>query len=127
MDPSRLSLFAMAEKRLAWASARQGVLAQNIANANTPGWMPRDVQPFAALLAGRGGVAPAVTDSRHLSGRTGTAAVVQAATGERAPDGNGVALDVELTRVADTESTHAFVTSLYTKYLGMFRTAAGRS
>ena len=46
MDPG-IALFDLADKRLAWVDHRQEVLAQNIANANTPGWLARDLAPFA--------------------------------------------------------------------------------
>ena len=45
MDPKRIGLFDLAERRLAWADRRQAVLAQNIANANTPGYKPHDLHP----------------------------------------------------------------------------------
>jgi flagellar basal-body rod protein FlgB len=45
----------------------------------------------------------------------------------RALDGNTVALDQQLTKVADTETTQALVTSIWKKYMGMFSTALGRS
>ena len=44
----------------------------------------------------------------------------------RTPDGNAVALDEQLVKLADTETTHAMVTSIYRKYLGMFSMALGR-
>ena len=50
MDPTQIGLFDLAERRLAWADRRQELLAQNIANANTPGYRPHDLQPFAATL-----------------------------------------------------------------------------
>ena len=46
--------------------------------------------------------------------------------GETAPDGNGVRLDVQLAKVADTSATQQLTTDLYMKYLGFFRTALGR-
>jgi flagellar basal-body rod protein FlgB len=42
-------------------------------------------------------------------------------------DGNTVALDQQLTKVADTETTQALVTTIWKKYMGMFNTALGRS
>ena len=41
MDPTRIGLFDLAEKRLTWTAQRQSVLAANIANANTPGYPAR--------------------------------------------------------------------------------------
>ena len=127
MDPSRITLFDLADRRLAHIGRRQEVLAQNIANADTPGWRSRDLKPFAELLARRGGdVAPVRTDPGHLAPLRGPGPKAHASNGERAPDGNSVALDTELARVADTESQHSLVTGIYQKYLAMFRTAAGR-
>jgi flagellar basal-body rod protein FlgB len=127
MDPSRIALFDLADQRLAHIGRRQEVLAQNIANADTPGWRARDLKSFSEILArGTGGVAPWRTVSRHLAPTRGAGPQGHAQSGERAPDGNSVALDTELAKVADTESSHSLVTGLYQKYLAMFRTAAGR-
>ena len=126
MDPSRIPLFDLADRRLSWIGQRQQVLSQNIANADTPGWRGSDLKPFAEHLARGSGLAPARTDSAHLAPTRNPAGAGKALTGERSPDGNAVSLDVELAKVADTESAHSLVTGIYQKYLAMFRTAAGR-
>lgn len=127
MDTPQISLFALAEKRLAWTDRRQTLLAENIANANTPGWKSRDASPFAQLLVGReAAMAPTRTDSAHLPGRPAEVRVAERRKGETAPDGNSVRLDVELSRIADTEGAHELTTNLYMKYLGFFRTALGK-
>ena len=66
MDPTRTGPIALAETRLRWLDARQRVLAQNVANADTPGYRPSDMRPFAQALAGAQGVM-AQTDPRHLA------------------------------------------------------------
>ena len=125
MDPTQIPLFELADKRLAWVDRRQTVLAQNIANADTPGWRPRDVKPFDAALKAAG-VSLAQTDPKHLRGsRSAGGGIVEAAS-QTEPDGNGVAIDKELTKVAETDSTHELVTDLYKKYLSFFQTALGR-
>src|SRR5271166_1357419 len=68
MDPTKIGLFDLAEKRLAWTAQRQTVLAANIANANTPGFEARDVTSFAQVLSGTGTMAPAQTQPGHMSG-----------------------------------------------------------
>jgi len=123
-----IALLDLAEQRMAWADRRQQILAQNIANANTPHWQARDLTPFAATLAKAHGGSIALTQVGHMAG-TGNGAAGQMAvqkSGERAPDGNAVALDEQLTKVADTETAQELVTNLYKKYLGMFRVALGR-
>lgn len=127
MDPTRISLFDLAESRLAWADRRQAVLAQNVANADTPGWRPRDVAPFATVLADAADIGLARTDAGHLAGTVDPDLLAGPAarpTGTE-PDGNAVSLDQQLTKVADTETTQSLVTAIYTTYLGLFRTALG--
>jgi flagellar basal-body rod protein FlgB len=127
MDPS--NLFDLAERRLPWLDKQQNLLAQNIANADTPNYQPRSLQPFAAALARAGASAPARTQPGHLAGTQGDPLQPASPTkpSERAPDGNAVALEGELMKVADTETSQELVTNLYTKYLSMFRVALGRS
>ena len=127
MDPTRIGLFSLAEQRLAWTDRRQTLLAENIANADTPGWRPRDVLPFATLLSGaQRPLTPVQTEPGDMAGLPPEIATAQDSTGPTAPDGNGVQLDMQLSRVADTETTQRLTTDLYMKYLGFFRTALGR-
>jgi flagellar basal-body rod protein FlgB len=128
MDTNRIGLFDLAERRLAWADQRRSVLAQNIANANTPGFKPHDLKSFAATLGGAGTVAQVRTQPNHLSaaGATALGEVVDR-THTQSPDGNAVAMDEQLMKVADTDTMHALVTTIYRKYLGMFSMALGRN
>lgn len=135
MDPGGISLFRLAERRLAWLDQRQKVLAQNIANADTPGYAARDLRPFAERLASASAAAapagqPARTQPGHLpaAGQAGPPGTVRR---DRHPpettlDGNRVSLDDQLMRVSDTEIHQGLTTSLYRKYLGFFRIALGR-
>ena len=123
-----IALFDLADRRLAWLSARQGVLSQNVANANTPGWKSKDVKPFAAILAGAGANTPQLllTNPMHMKGTRPDAAAGQVQPGEQAPDGNAVSLDEQLMKIAQTDTDHELASTVYTKYLGMFRMALGR-
>ncbi len=129
MDPTKIGLFDLAEKRLVWTAQRQSVLAGNIANANTPSYQARDVESFAAVLAGQSSVAPVRTQQGHMEGTlpSGLASLTRDQPTSRALDGNTVTLDQQLTKVADTETTQALVTTVWKKYMGMFNTALGRS
>lgn len=133
MDPNAvgsadIGLFRLAEQRLAWVGRRQELLAQNVANANTPGYQPRDLAPFAKALAHADpGAALARTDPMHIA-VTGTLQSDRPTRPrERGPDGNGVSMEDQLTKVADTSNTQELVANLYRKYQGMFRTALGRA
>lgn len=126
MDPTRTGPVALAEARLRWLDARQRVLAHNVANADTPGYRASDLRPFAQALAGAQG-AMAQTDARHLAPRRDSRVQQERRAADRSMDGNGVALDREAMRIADTETAHALAVGLHRRYLGMFRTALGRS
>ena len=129
MSAGDVALFSLADRRLAWLDQRQGLISQNIANADTPGWQERDLQPFAATLAAAGGLggelAATRTNPLHLAA-TGDppAASKRVKPTERAPDGNSVPLEDEMVKLADTGSDHEFVTNIYKTYLLMFKTAA---
>ena len=123
-----VGIFKLAEQRLLWAGHRQKILAQNVANANTPGYQPKDLASFKGAIAqatGAGQVSR--TDPAHIAvGSSSNTTGLNVRGRERAPDGNAVSLEDELTKVADTASTQELVTNLYRKYQGMFRIALGR-
>jgi len=126
MDLTSVDLFSLAEQRLDWVSRRQQLLAQNVANANTPGYEAHDLKPFAALLQHKA-VPFTITNPLHLAAFSDPAEEDRTRiVTERAPDGNAVSLDGELTKLADTSGMHELATDLYTKYMGMFRLALGK-
>ncbi len=126
MSDQSMGLFDLAERRLAWIDRRQGLLAQNIANANTPGFVAKDLQSFARTLA-HSLPELAVTSPMHLTGtRAAGSTDPSIRPMERAPDGNAVSVEDQLTKVADTDGAQALVTTLYHKYLGLYRTAIGK-
>jgi flagellar basal-body rod protein FlgB len=70
------------------------------------------------------------TQPGHLPGTAATGGAQPEATESpaiRAPDGNAVALDTQLVKVADTATTQTLVTTIYKKYLGLFSLALGQS
>lgn len=132
MDWSSAAPFGILKQRLDWLDQRQQVLARNIANADTPGYVPADLKPFAT----GGGLArqiPAVqlaaTAPGHLGG---TIAPAQAWAEQRTPDaaeatpnGNAVDLEEQMAKLGEVGAAHKLATQLYRKYTGMVRTAAG--
>jgi len=129
MDPARTGPITLAERRLAWLDARPRGLAGNMAPSDTPGVRPRDLRPFAQVLAGQaGGIALARTDARHAlpPGGAGPRAVADRRTPEQAANGNAVSIDQQALKVAETDTAHALATGLHRRYLGLFRTALGR-
>ncbi len=133
MNLIKIPLFAMLNERMSWLNQRQQVLANNIANADTPGFKPRDVAPVnferLALDASRQ-ITIAGTNARHLvsSARSSGPFRVseQSDIYESTPSGNAVVLEEQLMQVSQTVMDHRITAGLYAKHLGMIRTAIGR-
>ena len=123
-DLSQPPLFDLLQSKLGWIELRQRVLAQNVANVDTPGYRPRDVASFSAVLK-QFDVEPVRTSPMHLAGLSETASGQAAAANERAPDGNAVGLEDQLTKMADNEGAQALTGNLWKTYMGMFMTALG--
>ncbi len=107
------------EEAMRFRLARQGALAANVANADTPRYRRVDFEPLLAEAGAR----LQRTHHRHLSA-SGTPGyrVVRGPRGSR-PDGNGVELDrevIELTRNAGAFRDQAAV---LTRLLALRRTA----
>ncbi len=130
LDYSNLPVFVALQKRQQWLQQRQSVLAENVANADTPGYKPRDLVPvgFRELLKDRFRVDQAVTDPRHIStpSQTGPGRAKTERKFESAPSGNAVNLDTELAKVAETQLEYQTVLNLYRKQASFIRTALGR-
>ena len=131
MDLSRLPLFSMLTKRASWLDKRQAVLAQNIANANTPGYVPRDLvaQDFRKLLnAAAPQVTLATTNPLHqVSARAQSPWPDEKAKAvETAPDGNAVVIEEQLFKVSETQTDHRMALNLYAKHVAMLKSVLSR-
>jgi flagellar basal-body rod protein FlgB len=130
MDWSTVSPIGPIKQRLEWLAQRQQVLAGNIANADTPGYVPRDLRPlaFADVVRRETQVRLAATDARHLAGAPQNhrqfAIGEQRETAEVTPAGNAVDLEEQMAKVNETAVSHKLTTQLYRKYLGLMRMAA---
>ena len=130
-----MPLLAMLKQRMSWLSARQNVLAQNVANVDTPGYTARDLKPvnFEDILKGAtsssqfaGGMT--TTDPRHISLTPGGATEFgdfNSPDVEANPSGNSVSLEQEMIRVSDTQAEYQAASNLYAKAIGMMKTAIG--
>ena len=135
MVPSTTALFQLISARMSWLSQRQVVLSQNIANADTPDYQPKDlrVADFTRLVEGfadrPGKLTLAQTAPAHLEGapaaRVGLAGHAQRTVYEVAPDGNAVVLEEQSAKAAETALDYQLTSNLYRKYLGMVRIALG--
>ena len=129
MSSFSTNVFDLAERRLAWTSERQAVLARDLANLSTPGFQSADIAPFKDVLAGTTSIQIARTEANHMEGTVDPCLSHHMVAGvtTRTADKNGVRLEDQLMKVADTETLHATVTAIYKKYVAMFGIALGKS
>jgi flagellar basal-body rod protein FlgB len=125
-------LFDLISARSTWLGQRQAVLGQNVAHADTPGYLPRDLPPlgFEGLIrgGGRSRLEPMLTAANHLAAEPAAVGAYRDRVDEDAavkPSGNGVDLPDQMRKMATTELDHQLTTSLYRRYVGMLRTAIG--
>ena len=128
---SSISLFQQLAEKMRWHQARQGVLAQNIANADTPGYMEQDLNPltFDDAVKSVATVTVATTSPNHIlvssddaTGNYGS----NSKAFEITPSGNGVTLEDEMMKVSGNDMDYQTVTALYTRSMAILRTALGR-
>lgn len=132
MDLDKLPLFGVISRRMEWLTDRQRVLAQNVANVDTPGYQARDLAPmdFRRALKSAARMALQASDPRHLvpvRGANGGAKEQPSAASEVTLSGNTVSVDQEMRKVAETAIDYQLVTNLYRRHLGMLRSVIGRS
>jgi len=120
-----ISLLNQATGQAAHAAKRQRVVAENIANADTPGYRARDIPDYVDTQA----LPPMkATRAGHLGGH-GKATSVRAhivASEMESPNGNNVSLEEEMIRGAKAEGKHNLALTIYAKSLDLMRLGLGR-
>ncbi len=132
MDLSQIPLFEALEKRMTWLSDRQSVLAENVANADTPGYVAQDLRPpdFRQILQqSTSQVALATTNPAHITAKRTLADLETKETESGDGDGRGghVSVEQEMLKVSKTANDYALVATLYRANLGLVKTVLGRS
>ena len=130
MDLASTPFFNLLRARLDQLSERQRLISENIANASTPGYRPRDVDTagFERLLAsaaGGRGLAMTRTSAAHMTPNGSIEArVVTRDDSETTMDGNAVVLEEQMARAAETRMAFETGIALYQKGLELVRMAA---
>ena len=131
MPISDIPILSMLRTRMQWHQARQEVLAENVANADTPNYQARDLAPpdfsreLSRSLRGRA----RAHRSGHIGGRAGGDLAVREdrnARYEIRPRGNAVSHEDEMMKVAANQMDYEAVTSMYTHSLGLIKMALDR-
>ena len=130
-----LNFFSMLKTKMQWHEERQGLLSQNISNADTPNYKAKDLKPVdfknyvePVLSAGLGA---ARTDPQHISANI----VADSGYGfeaerirsfEITPEGNSVMLEEEMMKMTQNQMDYQTTATLYQKGMGLLKTALGR-
>jgi len=128
-----IDVFRISGARMRQLAERQNILAQNIANSETPLYRARDVKPFqfdSALLRHQGGL-PALRLAASHTGHLGGTRDGVTVTADRAnsysedPDGNTVNLEEQMVKQADVLKAYDLATLVYKRGAAILRTAVG--
>jgi flagellar basal-body rod protein FlgB len=130
-----LPILSALRTKMQWHQERQRVLAENISNANTPNFKPSDlVEPKfdkggSAVGGGFGSLPMMRTSATHIVA-TGGGQTFKGDGGRSGfltkPAGNAVNLEDQMLKVSANQMDYAAATSLYTRSLGMLKTAIGK-
>ena len=146
MGPDDIPLFAMLKSRMGYLSERQKVIAQNVANGDTPDYQPRDLKAysFKATLdqqatgqpyrggpvsgPSTNGVQMMATSAAHMA-PTRPAGVWRAPEGpdsETTLDGNSVTLEDQMLKMSDARMNYDAAIGFYQKSMQMLKTSTRR-
>jgi flagellar basal-body rod protein FlgB len=132
LDLANTPFFGLLRARLDQLSERQRLISENIANASTPGYRPRDVDTagFERMLAshanGGAGLTMSRTSAGHMSpgGGSSRVSIVTQDDSETTIDGNSVVLEEQMSRAAQTRMEFETGIALYQKGLDLLKLAA---
>ncbi|MGB9152306.1 MAG: flagellar basal body rod protein FlgB [Alphaproteobacteria bacterium] len=125
MSSSVPGLFDLLQQKMSYLNQKQGVLAENVANADTPGYKQLELKPFAAALQ-QASIGMTVTDPRHIvpASMAGVNAKSFASKGtEVSPTGNSVDIEDQMMEVSKTAMDYQSATSMYHKMIGLLKIA----
>jgi flagellar basal-body rod protein FlgB len=135
MSINDLPILSALRTKMQWHQERQRVLAENVSNSDTPNFRPRDlVEPTfdrkGAPVGGSMGTLPMMRTSTGHIAASGAPENFDHDGGKGAfmtrPAGNAVNLEEQMMKVSANQMDYAAVTSLYSRSLGLIKTAIGK-
>lgn len=119
-----IDVFRMSAAMAQHAGKRQAVVAQNVANADTPGYVARDIPAFALTMGGGAHASlQRASRARHLNGYQGGAGLPDAmkVKDQASPNGNQVSLETEILKSVDAKRQHDRALAIYRSSLNVLR------
>jgi len=129
MSVTDLSLLGQIKGRMNWLDERQRVVAQNVANSDTPGYVARDLKTpsdFAEAMRSGGPLQMTRTSAAHIAPKGPVARFTSQATpdSETTLDGNSVVVEEQMLKMAESRMAYDAAISMYQKSMSMLRLAA---
>jgi len=121
-------LFSLVSRQNSWLSVRQTTIAENIANANTPGYVGKDVEPFKDVLD-KTSMQMASTHTGHISETGVNARKMRVGDGDSwqvTVSDNSVSLEQEMIKAGEVSSKHSLNTALMSSFYGLMHTSIGK-
>jgi flagellar basal-body rod protein FlgB len=116
----------MAQSLAAHSGARMAVIAQNVANADTPGYKAKDVPGFAEVFAGEG-LQLRTSRSGHFGAASqASAPIADTVRGHESPNGNSVSLEAEMVKSVEARQSHDMALAIYRATSDVIRASLGR-
>jgi flagellar basal-body rod protein FlgB len=128
MSGDDVPIFSMLKSRMTYLADRQQVIAQNVANSDTPGFTPKDLKPFT--LPGHGGAAGGLaplTSPMHLTAPRAAASVakpVDSPDSETTLNGNSVVLEDEMMKMTQARMDYDTAVTFYQQATTLLQTAS---
>ncbi len=126
MDFMNLSVFNLAQKNMEYLSAKEKVIAGNIANASTPGFLPKDVQKPDFTPHYVANMPMNTTNPKHLNGlnqSNNLKVYTPQPTSALTIDGNGVILEEQMNEASKASSEYKKMISIFNKYKNLMQVA----
>ncbi len=120
----KIEIFRMSQGLAQHAAARQSTIAQNVANADTPGYRARDLVSFTETYDAPNTTQMRASRAKHtLTPTTSAGAQAEAILrdGPTSPNGNSVSLETELMASASAKRDHDLALAVYKSSMNIMR------
>jgi flagellar basal-body rod protein FlgB len=129
MDLNEIPLLSMLRGRMGYLNQQQRLIAENVANADTPGYTPRDLKPFTVPASTNGALGQAVTQPGHMQSPHASTdpsvafKPIDSKDSETRLDGNSVVLEEQMIKMGDARNSFDAAVSFYEKAMTLLQTA----
>lgn len=134
MTLGETKLFSLLKAKMTYHAERQPILAQNMANIDTPGYAPKDFKKpdfEKAVMLESSRLDMRATQPSHIKPRIANLSHFkteeQDPVHEITPVENGVVLEEQMMKIAENKAQYDIATNIYKKNMDLFKIAIGKN